>query len=300
VEAATARIGQGGKRLGELTVLGVPDDRSVLRGEPRFAAPAPGTVFVSWDQVSDLGLDPGAPSTLTVGSRRMELRTVPTFGFKGTALVSPEVLDQLAAPAADQSSAQLSARASTRVISTRAIWAMASDDVDAEATQGALNAVAKSTGAELGGGMSKRAYVDLQLNIMVVAVLALLGIALVIALIGIGNTLGLSVLERTREHALLRAMGLTRGQLRGTLAVEAALLATVTSVIGVALGTTYAFVGVKAVLGEVLGETGVSLHVPVGQLLLVVLVAALAGLAACVLPARNAARVTPAAGLAVE
>jgi putative ABC transport system permease protein len=295
VKAATARIGQGGKRLGELTVLGVPDDRSVLRGEPRFAAPAPGTVYVSWDQVSDLGLDPGAPSTLTVGSRRLELRTVPTFGFKGTALVSPEVLDRLAAPAADRSSAQLSARASTR-----AIWALASDDVDAEATQGALNAVAKSTGAELGGGMSKRAYVDLQLNIMVVAVLALLGVALVIALIGIGNTLGLSVLERTREHALLRAMGLTRGQLRGTLAVEAVLLATVTSVIGVALGTIYAFVGVKAVLGEVLGETGVSLHVPVGQLLLVVLVAALAGLAACVLPARNAARVTPAAGLAVE
>ena len=295
VEAATARIGQGGKRLGELTVLGVPDDRSVLRGEPRFAAPSPGTVYVSWDQVSDLGLDPGAPSTLTVGSRRLELRTVPTFGFMGTALVSPEVLDRLAAPAADQSSAQLSARASTR-----AIWALASDDVDAEATQGALNAVAKSTGAELGGGMSKRAYVELQLNIMVVAVLALLGIALVIALIGIGNTLGLSVLERTREHALLRAMGLTRGQLRGTLAVEAVLLATVTSVIGVALGTIYAFVGVKAVLGEVLGETGVSLHVPVGQLLLVVLVAALAGLAACVLPARNAARVTPAAGLAVE
>jgi putative ABC transport system permease protein len=78
------------------------------------------------------------------------------------------------------------------------------------------------------------------------------------------------------------------------------LLATVTSVIGVALGTTYAIVGVKAVLGEVLGETGVSLHAPVGQLLLVVLVAAVAGLAACVLPARNAARVTPAAGLAVE
>ena len=51
-------------------------------------------------------------------------------------------------------------------------------------------------------------------------VLGLLGVAVLIALVGVSNTLSLSVIERTRESALLRAMGLTRGQLRRALAVE--------------------------------------------------------------------------------
>jgi putative ABC transport system permease protein len=198
-------------------------------------------------------------------------------------LVSPDVLRRLAG-----SDTQ-----------TLAIWARTAADVDSKAAAEALGTLATANRADLGGGMENRSYVNLQLNILVLVSLGLLAVALLIALIGIANTLGLSVLERTREHALLRAMGLTRGQLRGTLAVEAVLLATVTSVIGVLLGSAYAFVGVQAVLGGVLGETGVSLHVPIGQLLLVVLGAAVAGLAACVLPARTAARVVPAAGLSV-
>jgi putative ABC transport system permease protein len=284
VSATQARVSQGRKAGGEIPVLGVPEDTSLLRGTHAFAHPRPDTAYVAWDTISDLGLDPGGRLTLKVGAHRETLRISPTYAVKGTVLVAPTLLDELSGGHA----------------LTRSVWARTSDDVDAEEAQVALKSLAKSAGADLGGGMANRAYVDLQLDIMVVAVLALLGIALVIALIGIGNTLGLSVLERKREHAMLRALGLTRTQLRGTLAVEAVLLAAVTSVIGVALGSLYAFIGVKAVLEEALGETGVSIHVPVGQLLLVVVVASLAGLAACVLPARNAARITPAAGLAVE
>jgi putative ABC transport system permease protein len=57
-----------------------------------------------------------------------------------------------------------------------------------------------------------------------------------IALIGIANTLGLSVLERAREHALLRALRLTRGQLRRMLAIEALLLSVVATVLGTVIG----------------------------------------------------------------
>ncbi|WP_235736915.1 ABC transporter permease [Nocardioides alcanivorans] len=146
--------------------------------------------------------------------------------------------------------------------------------------------------------LQKRAWVDLQVNVLTAAILGLLGIAIVIALVGIANTLGLSVLERVRENALLRALGLTRGQLRATLAVEAVLLSVVATLIGTALGVTFAWVGIRTMLGDVLGET--SMDVPVGQLTLVVLVAAVAGLLACMLPARRAARVSPAAGLSLD
>lgn len=281
LRGTTAALSQRTKDFGDLSVLGVPADRSVLRGTPDFARPDAQTVYVAWDTISDADIDTDKPLTLTVGGRRVDLTVTGALGVKGVALVSSAVLQELGG----------------RSLETRAIWARASDGVDADEAAESLGALAAAQQADLGGGLQNRSYVQLQLSILVLVSVGLLGVALLIALLGIGNTLGLSVLERTREHAMLRAMGLTRGQLRGTLAVEAVLLAAVTSVIGVLLGSAYAFIGVQAMLGGVLGETGVDLHVPVGQLLLVVVGAAAAGLAACVLPARNAARVTPAAGL---
>lgn len=74
------------------------------------------------------------------------------------------------------------------------------------------------------------------LDALVLLATALLGVAALIAVIGVGNTLGLSVLERSRESALLRALGLQRRQLRTILAVEAVLLALVAAVVGVGAG----------------------------------------------------------------
>src|SRR5262249_60157985 len=65
---------------------------------------------------------------------------------------------------------------------------------------------------------------------------ALLGISLVIAILGIMDTLALSVLERTRESATLRALGLSRGQLRATILLEAVVMALIGGVIGVGFG----------------------------------------------------------------
>jgi putative ABC transport system permease protein len=120
----------------------------------------------------------------------------------------------------------------------------------------------------------------------------------VIALVGIANTLGLSVLERRREHALLRALGLTRRQLRATLALEAVLLSVVATLVGTVLGTSFAWVAVRAMVRPAVDSA--SLVLPLGQLALVVAVAGVAGLLAGVLPARRAARTAPAAGLALE
>ena len=138
----------------------------------------------------------------------------------------------------------------------------------------------------------------LQLDVLTGAVVALLGIAVLIALVGIANTLGLSVLERARENALLRALGLTRRQLRRMLAAEAVLLSVVATVLGTLIGVVFAWVAVRTLVGGAVDEIAVVL--PWGQLALVVLVAAIAGLLAGVLPARRAARIAPAAGLALD
>jgi putative ABC transport system permease protein len=179
-----------------------------------------------------------------------------------------------------------------------ALWVRAAPGADAEDLAGDLAALAGATGAGLDGGYADREWVDLQVDVLTGAVVGLLTIAVVIALVGIANTLGLSVLERARENALLRAMGLTRPQLRRAMAVEGLLLSTVATLLGTALGLAFAWVGVQVMVAEVVDGAGVT--VPVVQVVTVAAVAALAGLAACVVPARRAARVTPAAGLALD
>ena len=127
----------------------------------------------------------------------------------------------------------------------------ADDGADAEDLGGDLDAVAQSADADLVNSLRERSWVDLQLDVLTGTVVALLGIAVVIALIGIGNTLGLSVLERGRENALLRALGLTRRQLRATLAAEALLLSVVATVLGTVIGVAFAWVGVQALVQPV-------------------------------------------------
>ena len=136
---------------------------------------------------------------------------------------------------------------------------------------------------------------DRVLDVLLLVVTGLLGVAVVIALIGVGNTLALSVVERRQENGLLRALGLTRGQVRGLLAWEAALVAGVAAVLGVLLGTGYGLIGVASVLGDH-GE--VVLSMPWLQVAAIVVAATVAGLLASVLPARRAARTPPVAALA--
>ncbi|MFE9955440.1 ABC transporter permease [Micromonospora sp. NPDC005299] len=128
-------------------------------------------------------------------------------------------------------------------------------------------------------------------------VTALLGLAVVIALVGLANTLTLSVVERTRENAVLRAVGLTRGGMRAVLAVEAVLTALVGTLLGVALGTGVA-AGGMAVLARIGGDF--TLVLPWGRLGLIVAVAVVAALAASILPARRALSRPVVAALGAE
>ena len=117
-------------------------------------------------------------------------------------------------------------------------------------------------------------------------VYALLGLAVIIAVLGIVNTLALSVIERTREVGLLRAVGMSRRQLRSMVRLESVAIALLGAVLGIGLGLIF---GVS--IQRALSNQGVSvLSVPAVQLAVFVVLAALVGVLAAVWPARRAAR----------
>jgi putative ABC transport system permease protein len=127
-------------------------------------------------------------------------------------------------------------------------------------------------------------------------VYALLALAVLIALIGIVNTLMLSVLERTREIGLLRAVGMRRPQVRAMIRSEAVILATFGAVIGIVIGTLMGLALVSSLRQQGITET----TVPVVRLVEFLVLAALLGLVAASWPARRAARLDVLAAIAAE
>ena len=150
--------------------------------------------------------------------------------------------------------------------------------------------------ATVAGGAVQRAGYAQIIDTLLIVVVGLLGVAVVIALIGVANTLALSVVERRRENALLRALGLTRRQLRASLATEGVLLALVGALVGIILGLAFGWVGSSLLLG-VAGDA-VPLVVPWETIGIVIVVAIVSGVLASVLPARGAVKVPPVVALA--
>ncbi len=140
-----------------------------------------------------------------------------------------------------------------------------------------------------------RAVLSSAVNSIIALFGILLGLALLIALFGISNTLTLSVIERTRESALLRALGLTRGQLRQMLLTEALYMAMIAAVLGVGLGTAFAWTLVSSFLKSAGGGV---ISVPFAQIAVFIVAGAIAALLAAVLPARRAAKVSVVAAMA--
>jgi putative ABC transport system permease protein len=129
---------------------------------------------------------------------------------------------------------------------------------------------------------SQEAQVDTLLNLFN----GLLALAVIIALLGIINTLVLSIIERTREVGLLRAVGMSRWQVRRMVLWESIIVAVIGGVFGLVLGIFFGFVLVSA-----LGSQGVDvLAIPTGQLIVLLVFSAVVGVIAGLWPARKAAK----------
>ncbi|WP_101784159.1 ABC transporter permease [Nonomuraea indica] len=153
-------------------------------------------------------------------------------------------------------------------------------------------AVAAYPTVKVSSSTAVRGEFDEALDMLLMIVTGLLGLAVLISLLGIANTLALSVHERTRESALLRALGLTRSQLRRTLSVEALVLGLIGALIGVVLGLVFGWAAVRVM------ADGARYAVPGGQIAMLVALSGLAGVLAAVLPARRAARASIVGSLA--
>ena len=156
-------------------------------------------------------------------------------------------------------------------------------------------AFSASPGVSVSGPVAERSMWETTIDSMMALLVGLIAVAVLIALVGVANTLSLSVIERTRESATLRAIGMTRGQLRRSLAAEALLLSLVSGVAGVALGTLFGWLGSYMVFSL---YATVALPFNWATNGLVLGVAALAALLASVAPARRAVKVPPVEALA--
>jgi putative ABC transport system permease protein len=156
----------------------------------------------------------------------------------------------------------------------------------AAALQAVKNVAAAYPGVDVLDRPGFKADQSKPFNQMLTLVYALLALAILIALLGIANTLALSVFERTREIGLLRAVGMTRAQLRSSLRWESAIIALQGTALGLLIGLFFGWAMVRA--SSSLGVTRFS--VPLPSLGAIVVLAALAGMVAAIGPARRAAK----------
>ena len=234
----------------------------------------PGSVLLSQTQAKTSGVTVGDRIALRLargGPSDLEVVGV----YQDSQLVGPALLDL------DTAAAGFASRTDTALLVT------AQDGTDTASLVAAAEAatVAYPTVQVL----DQTAFIadtagDIDVVLSIINVL--LALSVLIAVLGIVNTLALSVLERTRELGLLRAVGLGRRQVRRMVTVEAVIVSVFGALLGIAVGSVFGIA-----LQRALAEQGITeLRFPIGRLVLFVAVAALAGVVAALLPARRAAR----------
>ncbi len=135
-----------------------------------------------------------------------------------------------------------------------------------------------------------------QVDQLVNVIYVLLFLAILIALLGIANTLALSIYERRHEIGLLRAVGMTRSQVRSSVRWESVIIALLGTALGLVIGVAFGAAIVRSLRS--IGFTG--FRIPFGQLAIVAVIAATAGVIAAIQPARKAAKLDILASIATE
>lgn len=164
---------------------------------------------------------------------------------------------------------------------------------DHSSTVAAVRQFAVANGADMGVMADYRETVESEVSSLFLIALGLLALTVAIAVVGVGTTTALSVLERTQEVGLLRALGLSRPRLRAMILLESGMYGIVGAVLGLALGVPLAWLAIEAL------QLGTPLALPAAHLLLIVVALAVITSVAGLSPARRAARVSPVAAISV-
>ncbi|TJZ81502.1 FtsX-like permease family protein [Rhodococcus oryzae] len=266
----------------ELTVTGVDPAEAAMALRVSITLPKPGQIAVSPKQLDELGVRAGEPIDVRGAGTTRSLTVVEGTEGPPPLMVRGDLAAVTANPAVDSLWVRFADGLTDDEIAT----------VQKEVTSLATDSVPT---AEIGGAVSMRAALNSVLDTMLMIVVGLLSVAILIAVIGVGNTMALSVIERRRESGLLRSIGVTRAGLRTLLIYEAVLVSVVASVLGVVLGLAFGLAGTASVFGV---DDLVLPSLPWLALAATVLVGGIAGVIAALLPARSAAKVPPVEAMA--
>lgn len=271
-------LGAGGKP--RVSALG-RDANAVLtiewiEGGPRtLSALTDGQVIVSKSFADDHGFGPGdRVRFLTQTGAKPRLRVVGEFEDKANLLGSAIVTQSLMSSDFDQRDDLFD-------------FIKLAPGADASAVQGRLIALMdrEFPVTEVRNQQELKENQESQVNQLLGLIYALLALAVIVSLFGISNTLALSIHERTRELGMLRAIGMSRRQVRTMIRYEAVITALIGAILGLVLGVIFA-----AVISQPLEDEGFTLAYPIGSLLVLLVLAGLLGVLAAIPPARRASR----------
>lgn len=277
VDASTS-LGTAPVRLGDANELAAVSDLStiarvldvdVVDGDLDDPAPTDVAISESWADREDLAVGSTVDATFADGGQ--ESLTV-TAVYADQQILGGFVLDQ-----------QIRAE-HTQQPTDRAVFVTTAPGTSVEDARQALAPIAQRFGGDIQDRSEYAAAATGGLDLLLSVVYALLALAIIIALLGIANTLSLAVHERRREIGLLRAVGQSRRQTRAALRLESVIVATFGTLIGLALGTVLGWALYAAT------TDGDVATVPVLRLAVVAVLGALAGVLAAIRPARRAAR----------
>ncbi len=279
VRAAQAKLLDGGGKP-RVSALG-PGASRVLsidwtEGGPRtLRRLTDGEAIVSKSFASDHGLELGdRVRLLTQTGARPDLRFVGEFEDKAGLLGSAIITQGLMARSFDQRDDLFD-------------FVKLAPGADAERVQKRLIALMdrEFPVAEVRDQQQLKEHQEEQVNQLLGLIYALLALAVIVSLFGIANTLALSIHERTRELGMLRAIGMSRRQVRTMIRYEAVITALIGAILGMVLGVVFA-----ALIAQPLKDEGFALSYPFASLAVLLVLAAIAGVIAAIPPARRASR----------
>lgn len=248
-------------------------DVGVIAGDPVSAA-NPTSILIHEDVADDRALGVGDEITVEFAATGEQTLTVGAI-YENSFLIGNYALDSSGW------------EANFDTVDINVVAANVTPGVDNEAATAALATVeAAFPQLEYETNDEFRKRMEGQLDSLLVIINVFLGLAIIIALLGIANTMALSVLERTQEIGLMRAIGMTRRQTRSMIRLEAAIVASFGAILGLIVGLFFGWIATLAIPESIISTVAV----PWLTLVIYGVVATIAGLLAASFPARRAAR----------
>lgn len=275
VRYGTVRVDGANREVAatDVTVLTDLLDIDVQSGDPAASA-GPGFVLLNQSKADDLGVVVGDALEVEFAATGPQILTVGAT-YANSFLVADYIID-------------LSGwDANFDAINDNVVSAKLAPGVDLATAEAALAPLEGSyPQLEFETRDEFREAIEGQLDSLLVIINVFLVLAIVIALLGITNTMALSVLERTQEIGLMRAIGMTRRQTRSMVRFEAGIVSLFGAILGVIVGLAFGWLAVLAIPDSFIDQ----LAIPYGTLAIYVVIATIAGLLAASFPARRASR----------